>query len=56
MAAPRKVFRIEEMAAPQRPAQIDEAQEQLPGLAEIMRETSARAQPGLAAIPTTRPE
>ena len=41
MAAPRKVFRIEEMAAPQRPAQIDEAQEQLPGLAEIMCELGA---------------
>ncbi len=36
MAAPRKVFRIEEMAAPQRPAQVDDAR--AAGLAEIMRE------------------
>jgi chemotaxis protein CheZ len=39
MAAPRKIFRIEEMAAPQRPAQIDEGQ--VPGLAEIMHELGA---------------
>lgn len=36
MAAPRKVFRIEEMAGPQRVAQVDEAQQ--PALAEIMHE------------------
>ena len=36
MAAPRKVFRIEETAAPQRLAQVDDAP--APGLAEIMRE------------------
>lgn len=37
MAAPRKVFRIEEMtAAPQRPAQVDDAQ--AAGVIEIMRE------------------
>jgi len=41
MAPPRKVFRIEEMAAPQRLAQIDEAQGQVPGLAEIMHELAA---------------
>ncbi len=36
MAAPRKVFRIEELAAPQRLAQVDDAP--APDLAEIMRE------------------
>ncbi len=36
MAARRKVFRIEEMAAPQRLAQVDDAP--APGLAEILRE------------------
>jgi chemotaxis protein CheZ len=41
MAAPRKVFRIEETAAPQRPAQIDEAPGQVPGLPEIMHELGA---------------
>jgi len=39
MAAPRKVFRIEEMAGPQRAAQVDEAQQ--PGLTEIMHELGA---------------
>jgi chemotaxis protein CheZ len=39
MAAPRKVFRIEETAAPQRLMQVDEAQ--TPGLAEIMHELGA---------------
>jgi chemotaxis protein CheZ len=41
MAAPRKVFRIEEMAAAQRPAQVDEAPGQVPGQAEIMHELGA---------------
>ena len=39
MAAPRKVFRIEEMTAAQRVAPVDEAQ--APGLAEIMHELGA---------------
>jgi chemotaxis protein CheZ len=41
MAAPRKVFRIEEMTAPERPARLDEAPGQVPGLAEIMQELGA---------------
>jgi chemotaxis protein CheZ len=36
MAAPRKVFRIEEIAGPQRAVQVDEAPQ--PGLTEIMHE------------------
>ncbi len=44
MAAPRKIFRIEEMAAPQCPAQVEapgQASERAPGLSEIMHELGA---------------
>lgn len=59
MAAPRKVFRIEELAAPQRLAQVDDAP--APGLGEILRELgtlramlsapSPRPSPASSAVP-----